>query len=85
MNNIIEMMGHQLTDQSHQGPNSLMQKATPRPPVKQNLGEPKGQSVQEMRDFSRPPMVPKKYFPPHKREEKVDSVKESLNRLVPPH
>ena len=62
-----------------------MQEATHKPPVKQNLGEPKGQSVQEMGDSSRPPTVPKKYFPPHKREEKVDSVKESLNRLVPPH
>ena len=38
-----------------------------------------------MGDSSRPPTVPEKYFPPYKREEKVDSVKESPNRPVPPH
>ena len=79
------MMGHQLTAQSHQGPNSPMQEATPRTHMKQNLGEPKGQSVQETGDSSRPPTVPEKYFPPHKREEKVDSVKGSPNRPVPRH
>ena len=62
-----------------------MQEATPRPPMKQNLGEPKGQSVQEMGDSSHPPKVLEKYFPPHKREEKVDSIKESPNRPVPPY
>ena len=62
-----------------------MQEATPRPHVKQNLREHKGQSVQEMRDSSHPPTVPEKYFPPHKREEKSNSVKGNSNRPMPPY
>ena len=68
-----------------------MQEATHKPLEKQSLGESKGQSVQEVRDSSRPLIaILEKYFSPHKREERTNSIKRTHNgpiniRMMLPH